>query len=168
MMNIKYFIVALFVCFSLLGQAQKYGHLNSQQLLMELPEVKEADNKLVAYQKQLENDFAAKGTAFENEYKAFLEKANSGNFTDVQLQKEQESLTIKQQNLQKLQSESQQKILLKREELFAPILKKVEDAIKMVGKENGYTMIFDSSLGVMLHGDDSLDVYASVKAKLGL
>lgn len=164
----KYILTALFLCFFLLGQAQKFGHLSSQELLVNMPDIKSADQQLMTYQKKLEDEFVAKGQAFETDYKAFVERANSGDYPQIQLQKEQESLAARQQTLQNLQSESQQKILIKREELYAPILKKVEDAVKAVGKENNYTMIFDSSLGVMLHGDDSKDVTALVKAKLGM
>ena len=164
----KYTLVALFLCFFFLGQAQKFGHINSQELLVNMQEIKTADEQLLAYQKQLEDEFVTKGQAFEEEYKAFVERANSGDFPQIQLQKEQEALAVKQQNLQNLQSQSQQKILQKREELYAPILKLVEDAVQAVGKEQEYTMIFDSSLGVMLHGDESKDVSTLVKAKLSM
>lgn len=166
-MNFKYLLAGLFLCFVLVGQAQKYGHINSQQILLEFPELKTADAQLQAYQKQLEDDFAAKGKTFEAEYNSFVQMNQSGDYTPVQIQKEQERLTIKQQGLQKIQQESQQKILEKREELYAPILKKVEDAVSAVGKANGFNMIFDSSAGVLLHAEDSQDVYELVKAELG-
>lgn len=164
----KYILATLFVCFFLMGQAQKFGHINSQELLVSMPGIKSADEQLMAFQKKLEDEFVAKGQAFETEYKAFVERANSGDYPQIQLQKEQEGLAATQQTLQNLQSQSQQKILVKREELYAPVLLRVEEAVQAVGKEQGYTMIFDSSLGVMLHGDESKDVSALVKAKLGM
>lgn len=166
-MNIKYLFAVIMMCFVLVGQAQKYGHVNSQKILLEFPELKTADSQLQAYQKQLEDDFASKGQAFEKEYNAFVAMNQSGEYSAVQIQKEQERLTAKQQTLQNLQQESQNKILIKREELYAPILKKVEDAVKAVGEEQGYTMIFDSSAGLLLHAEDSQDLYEPVKAKLG-
>jgi len=41
---------------------------------------------------------------------------------------------------------------------------------KDVAKENGYTYIFDTSpgIGVVLYADESTDVTALVKAKLGM
>ncbi|HAQ37242.1 MAG TPA: molecular chaperone Skp, partial [Saprospirales bacterium] len=37
-----------------------------------------------------------------------------------------------------------------------------------VGKEEGYTFIFDSSTGVILHASETENVFDKVKVKLGL
>ena len=58
----------------------------------------------------------------------------------------------------------------KREALLAPILEQVKTAIDAVAKENGYTYIFDGSpgVGVILYADESTNVTALVKTKLGI
>ena len=66
-----------------------------------------------------------------------------------------------------MQRESQNKIMRKREELYAPVLLEVEQAVQALGKEQGYTMIFDASLGAILYGMDSQDITAEVKTRLG-
>lgn len=165
---IRIIATAVMMCFLVLGQAQKLGHINSGALLIDFPKVKLADEQVLAYQKTIEADFVAKTSAFQKEYEAFMVKVNSQEFSDVQLQKEQVALTAKQEELQRLQYDLQQQILKKREELYAPILIEVENAVKAVGEENGYTMIFDASLGGILYGLDTQDVTSLVKAKLGL
>jgi Skp family chaperone for outer membrane proteins len=53
-MTIKQLFPILFLAFSFSAiQAQKVGHLNSQTLLAEMPEVKEAESNLKAFQTQL-------------------------------------------------------------------------------------------------------------------
>lgn len=52
--NILYLTVCIFGCFLTTISAQKFGYLNSQALLAELPEVKQADANLQALQTQLE------------------------------------------------------------------------------------------------------------------
>jgi len=165
---IRVIATAVMMCFLVLGQAQKLGHINSSTLLIDFPKVKTADDQVLAFQKGLEADFEAQGVAFQKEYDAFMVKVNSQDFSEVQLQKEQQVLAARQQELQQLQYDLQQQILKKREELYAPILIEVENAVKAVGEENGYTMIFDASLGGILYGMDSQDVTSLVKAKLGL
>ena len=55
MKSMKFLLLASFVLLvSLPGQAQKFGYLNSQVLLAELPEVKAADAEIQALQTQLE------------------------------------------------------------------------------------------------------------------
>ena len=60
----------------------------------------------------------------------------------------------------------QQQLLEKQQTLLQPILDQVNEAIKQVAKDNGYTMIFDSA--VLLYADEAQDVGTLVKAKLGI
>ncbi|MBL0342412.1 MAG: OmpH family outer membrane protein [Bacteroidetes bacterium] len=56
----------------------------------------------------------------------------------------------------------------KKEEIYSPIIKKAEDAIKGIAKEKLYSYIFDTSVGVVLFAQDSDDIMPLVKARLGL
>ena len=50
-----------------------------------------------------------------------------------------------------------------------PIMDKALNAIKAVGKENGFTYIFDMSQGgILFNADNTEDVLPLVKKKLGL
>jgi outer membrane protein len=55
-------------------------------------------------------------------------------------------------------------------ELFQPVYAKVDKAIKDVGKENGFTYVFDVAKGSLLFFDEtkSTNVMPLAKAKLGL
>lgn len=158
----------LLICCTLTGFSQKFGYLNSQQLLVELPEIKQADDKLIAHQKTL----VAKGEqmvkAFETKYTAYVEKANQGTLSQIQMQQQEAELGKEQQAIQQYELEVQQELAKKREELYKPILDKVKLAVEQVGKTNGYTMIFDTSLGSLLHANESDDVMALVKSQLGI
>jgi outer membrane protein len=83
--------------------------------------------------------------------------------------------SIKQQELQDLGSRiedfrqnAQESIQKKKEELYGPILKKAEDAIKETAKEKSYAYIFDISSGSFLYAQESDDIMGMVKAKLGV
>ena len=56
----------------------------------------------------------------------------------------------------------------KEKELLQPIIDRAKQAIAEVAKENGYTYIFDTSAGTLLYQQDSDDILALVKKKLGL
>ena len=54
-------------------------------------------------------------------------------------------------------------------ELLNPLIEKVQNAVNAVGKEKGFTYIFDKAAGaVVFIGDNAVDITADVKAKLGL
>ena len=64
--------------------------------------------------------------------------------------------------------EVDQKVEILRKQLLQPILMKIDDAIKLIGKENGFSVIFDTSNGAMLFAQESEDVTALVKKKLDI
>jgi Skp family chaperone for outer membrane proteins len=61
-----------------------------------------------------------------------------------------------------------EKLAQKREQLFSPILDRVNQAMSDVAKENQFMFVFDSSSQVLLYSDETLDVTKLVKAKLGI
>lgn len=146
--------------------AQKFGHINSQQLLLDSPDVKSADAQLESFQKGLVEKGKTMVTAFEAEYKKYVAEANSKTLSPVQMQEKEAALATQQQSIQKYELEVQQKIGMKREELYKPIIEKINNAIKAVGEEGSYTMIFDTATGALLHAVDSENIIDKVKAKL--
>lgn len=154
------------LCFGI--QAQKFGYVNSTQLLMDMPEVKQADSQLEAYQKQLISKGESMVKTFEANYQAYVAEANTGNLSKVQMQSKEGALTTEQQNIAKYEQEVQQKLVLKREELYKPILAKVQTAIDAIGADESYTMIFDTSQGALIHANSSQDLMTKIKSKLGI
>jgi len=148
--------------------AQKFGYINSAQLLSELPEVVSAESQLETYQKQLISSGEGMVKKLETKIQAYSKEAQEGLLSQVQMQKKEAELGEEQQKIQAYEMEVQNKIMKKREELLQPIMDKVKVALENVGKEQGYTMIFDSSAGTILHASESENVMSAVKAKLGI
>lgn len=149
--------------------AQKYGHLNAGNLLELLPEVAKADSEMEAYQKQMIAKGEEMAKAFQAKYAKLAQEVQQGIHSPVQQQNLEAELQKEQQTIVQYEQEVRQKVAQKREELLAPILDKVNTAIQNVGKEQGYSMIFDSSVpNVLLFVEDADDVTSAVKAKLGI
>jgi len=150
-------------------QAQKLGHLNSGNLLELLPETKVAGKELETFQKKLLEAYEIKVKAFEAKVQAFYDPESRKNKTPVQLQDEQNALATEEQGLLQEQKDVDQKVFEKRQLLLKPIFEKVDIAIKAVAEEQGFQMIFDSSVfNTILFKEDSHDILEAVKAKLGL
>lgn len=147
------------------ANAQKFGHLNSAQLMAELPAIKSADTQLQTYQQQLNKKGEDMVTAFQTAYNDYMGKANSGTISQIQAAEIEADLQKSQLEIQNYQQEVQQKMVTKRQELYEPIFDKVRKVIEDYGKANGYTMIFDSSIGAILF-EDSEDLTEAIKASL--
>ena len=124
-------LIAFCIGTSLSLSAQKFGYINSQTLLSELPEVKAADAEIQALQTQLEKKGQMMVQELETKYKELQKRA-------------------------------------KRQEKLQPVIDKVNNAIKMVATDNQFTYIFDSSAGILLYAQESMDVTSLVKSKLGI
>lgn len=151
------------------AQAQsKYGHMNLGNMLEAMPDTKKANDLLKVYADSLAAKDETMTKAFQEEVNKYQADYQAGKLTPVQAQQIEAELQKKQEDIQKFEQQAQQSVSVKREELLKPILTKVEDAVKAVASENGYLMIFDTSSGAMLFANETDDITALVKKKLGI
>ncbi len=148
--------------------AQKFGHLNAGNLLEAFPDVRKADTTLVKLQESLSVKGQEMLKKLETDYNKYMQDSNAGIITPAQAKVMEADLQKQQETIDKYRQEITGQLEQKRQELLKPILEKIDTAIKAIGKENGYAMIFDVSAGSMLYAIESQDITALVKAKLGL
>ncbi|MDX1939917.1 MAG: OmpH family outer membrane protein [Saprospiraceae bacterium] len=164
-LKITSLLIVLF-CVAFSAQAQKFGYINSNAILAEMPLVKQADATLEALQKQLQKKGQGMVEQFQKDYAAVQQKVERGELSPKQQEEEAKKLETAQADIQKFEQEMVQQLQTKRNELMDPILKSVNDAIQAIAKEGGFQFIFDEA--VLLYKDTSMDVTAQVKAKLGI
>jgi outer membrane protein len=141
------------------------AHINVQQLISEMPEVVAAQNELA----KLEKDYT---TQIDNAFKEFQTKAQSysadaANQTDVTNQARQKELESMQTNLQEFRDSAAQELQKKQMDLMTPLLEKARNAITIVGKEQGFNYVIDSSPNGGLILAEGKDLIEDVKRELG-
>ncbi|MCB9052533.1 MAG: OmpH family outer membrane protein [Lewinellaceae bacterium] len=167
----KILLLSAFVALGVvLSSAQeKYGHLNYGGLISSMEETQSANSELEAYQKQLVAKGEEMAKKFQQDYQAVLKEAQGGNLTPVQQQQKEKELSSRRDEILAYEQEVAQKVEAKRQELLGPIIDRAETALKEVAKENGYAMIFDTSVfNAILFAEDADDVMPLVKVKLGI
>ena len=148
--------------------AQKFGYLNSNELLTALPEVATAEEQLTQLQNELETEGQTMLSAFETNYQQYMNEVNEGLLSKMEMAEREQKLTVDQQAIAQFEQTAQQRLLAKRQEVLEPILNRVDEAIQTYGKENGYTFIFDTSTpGALLHYPEGDNILDAIKAKLG-
>lgn len=150
------------------AMAQKFGYCNSLALLTEIPEVKQADSDLQAFQTQLTKKGQEMVKELQNKAAELQRKEEQGLISPKDLETQSLKLKEEEEKIAKYEQEVYAKLTQKREELYKPLLEKVNNAMKDVATENGFTMVFDLSSNMVLYGDPSLDVTTLVKTKLGI
>jgi outer membrane protein len=148
------------------AQTQKFGFINSMELISLMPETKAADTKLQGTAKGYEDQLKAMQKELETKYKAFQEGAAT--MTDAIKEVKQGELESLNQRLTSLQQSAQDKISKEKETLYGPILKKADNAIQETAKANGYSYIFDTNSNAILYGPPSDNILALVAKSLGI
>lgn len=164
-------LVLLIAATAFTAQAQKFGYLNSAEILSGMTEVKQADSSMEALQKQLQKKGQQMVQAYQTKLQALQKKEQDGLLSPKQIEDEATSLRAEEEKIGKFQQDMEKQILEKRNTLLQPIFDKVTAAIKDVAKENGYSYIFDRNAAqgsTILYADETQDVTAMVKSKLGL
>lgn len=160
-------IILLFSMNQVFAQKYKFGHIDSQKLLQQMPDKKTAEAELQKFASELEEQLELMQVELNKKYQDYLTKRDS--LSPLIRKAKEEELQDMQERVQNFQMSAQQEIQKKEQELLTPIIEKAKKAIEEVAAENGFTYIFDISLGVVLYkSDDSIDIMPLVKTKLGI
>ena len=144
----------------------KFGYIDSQELLMLMPERKSAQTKVENFAKSLESQLASMTAEYQESVQEY--QANEATYTDLVKQDKVAEITGLEQRIQTFQQNAQQSLQKKEQELLEPILSKARKAIEDVAKEGGFTYIFDKGQGSILYAKESENVLGLVKKKLKL
>lgn len=169
MKNLGHIFILIFSILSISSlDAQKFGYVNTQELIQSMPEVKEANANIETFTKQLQKRGQDMLKGLQAKYANLEQKQGRGEISRIELEAEAEKLKAEEQQLMQFEQDSQQKVVTKSETLLTPLREKIQNAIDAVAADNGYVYIFDYSTGFVLYADQSSDVSALVKAKLGM
>jgi outer membrane protein len=169
--NMKKLLIAgaAAVCLTLGGAAdaaaQKLGHVDAQEILLNLPERESAQAQIEARAGEYEQEVARMQQELQTKFGEYQQKAET--WPDAIRQQKERELQALDQGLQEFGATVQQELQVMEQELLTPMIERVQRAIDEVGAENGYIYIFDSSTGATLYNGGE-DVGNLVRAKLGM
>ena len=165
----KYLIVLLLTVLSLGGYAQKYACVDTEYILSNVPEYKQAQKELEEVSVQWQKEVEVKFQAVDRLYKAFQAEAVILP-ADLKAQKENEIIAAEKEakNLQKQRFGNDGDLAKKRSELVKPIQDRIYNAIEKVAQEKNYFVVFDKAGGAtILYVDNKTDISDLVLAELG-
>ena len=146
--------------------AQKFGHVNSQEIVQAMPEFTKARTDIEALTKQYEADLKSMQEELQKKSEAY-EKEQATLPANIKERREKE-LQDMYQKIQQSYQDNQQALAKEQSEKMQAITAKVLDAIKAVGQAGGYVYIMENNSLPYISTTLSTDVTAQVKTKLGL
>lgn len=158
-------VVALPMC--AWAQAPKFGIVDVESIIPKMTEFVEAQNKLSEASKTYETEYAKINEELQKLYTELQELDKDPNTLQSIKERRMQDIQDRDKKAQQFAQTAQQDLQRQQAQLMQPIQEKVMNAIKSVGTENGFTMIFPEAVPAYISADVQ-DVTALVKTKLGV
>ncbi len=172
-LKISLALIIMFTAGQISAQKLKFGHTDSQKLVEVMPELKTAQEALKTEQKKIEQHLAGMNTEYQTKVQEYLENeqlaaASPEKWTALEKSDKEAAIKSLEERITKYQSSAEQSLMAKQQELYKPIVDKVQKAIKDVAVEGGFIYIFDVNALLYYSETQSVDVTPLVKKKLGI
>ncbi len=167
----KKLLIGLFaiLAFTASVSAQKFGFVDSQYILENIPEYKSAQQQLDRISLQWQKEIEAKFAEIDKMYKDF--QAESILLSDDMKKKREDEIIDKEKAAKELQKQRFGKggdLLKRRQELIKPIQDKVYNAIKDISTTKNYVAVFDKSSDLtILYTNPKFDISDAVLEEMG-
>ena len=152
-MNIKksILIFAGFICMASTSVAQKFGFVDTEYILNQIPEYKAAKAELDKTSADWQKEIEAKYAEIDKLYKTY--QAEQILLTDDLRKKRENEIVNKEKDAKDLQKQrfgTDGDLFKKRMELVKPIQDKVYNAVKTVAERSGLAIVFDKASDMMM------------------
>ncbi|MBO7316175.1 MAG: OmpH family outer membrane protein [Paludibacteraceae bacterium] len=148
------------------AQEVKIGYINTQEIMMMMPEISDLEKQLADYNAQNAKYLQDMDAEIRTKYDKY-EKEKATMIESVQKIQEEELMELQrrlQNAYQTLQAEAEKK----QQELLKPIQDKLLNAIETVGKKNNFLYIMEVQAGILYKSDKAINVGPIVKKELGM
>jgi len=161
-----------FIIFAILNTQvnaqQKIGYISVNYILEQIPEVKAAETDLNKIKSEYDTLFQGKVKVLQAKVADFEKsKASLSEILKADKEKEIQSLQAQAEEFRKNANASLQK---KQLELGQPFLKKINDALQLVVKENGYQFVINNDVtqsSIFAFAPEEANISALVLKKMG-
>lgn len=161
----KKVILMLMLFMPLATFAQKFGHVNAQEVMTSMPEFIKARGEIEATAKQYDIDIKALQDEFQRKMEEY--EKNQATMNETKRKETEDALQQMYTKIQQAVQDNQQALSQMQQEKLGPIQAKVVEAINAVGKNGGYVYIMDTASGILYISETlSKDVTEEVKAEL--
>ena len=149
-------------------ESMKIGYMNPQNVLDQLPEKQDVEQKLQQLAEQKRGELEQRTIEFQQRVSQFQQ--NQGSMTEQQIQQTEQQLQQQQQQLEQYRMSIQRQLQQRRSELLSPIFNRIDSAIQKVAKEKNLTFVLNqaTSMGnkiIYYTANEQMDITDEVLAK---
>ena len=157
---------AALVAPSVRAQGQKIGYVISPKIFQELPEALDAQKRLEALEKPLQDTLATLAQDIQTRIEEYQKKETMMN--DAARRTEQQEIQEMQRRASDFAELKRRELVDQQEKILNPIREKIKKAIEAIAREEKYSFVFDKNdqIQVLIYGDASHDLTFKVLDRL--
>lgn len=167
---IKKFFLAIAVMFtmSFAAQAQKFGVVSADEILQAMPEFTEIQTRLAEASKQYEDEYGKLQEELQKKYAEFQELQQDASTPQGIKDRRLQELNELDRKSQQFVQTAQQDLQRQQVQMTQPVQEKLMQAIKSVGANGNFVMVFPAEVPFYIDAAQVTDVTPLVKAELGI
>lgn len=148
-------------------QQIKIGYVNSDDILSASPQREKATEQLLGLSEEYKGELQLMQSEYNKKYSDYI-TYQSSLAENIKLRRMQE-LTELENRMQEFMAMAQQDIEYQEKEKLEPLMQQIKEAIRLVGIEHNYTVIYDlANPGIAFVSPFAEDANSYVKQKLGI
>jgi len=158
-------IVALGLA-SVAVSAQKFAHVNFQELVQLMPEADQARATIATSSQEAQETYKSMMEEFQGKYQTYQQKAST--WTQAIRESKEKELTDIQQRIQEFEQSVQSELQQQQQQLMAPIYEKANKTVSDLAKKGGYIYVIDVNAVLYLDPSQSTDLTSEARTVLGI
>lgn len=164
----KNIFIALAIIFSssLLQAQTKVGTIDAEFILQQMSEITQVQEGVKEYNAKLQGDLETTIKNYEDLVVAY--QANSATFTEEEKKSKENEIISLENDIKNFRQKASVLMQMKNNELTEPLYERINEAMRLVVAEQGYTQILNTSTNGLAFSAAEYDITDAVIKKMGI
>ena len=162
----KLVLIAAMALVSVAAFAQKFAHVNFNELVYLMPEADQANATMLAAQNEAQEVYQGMMDEYQKKVTEYQQKSST--WTQAIRESKEKEINDVQQRIMEFEQSIQQELSAKQNELMAPIVQKAQDTVNRLAKEGGYIFVFDVNTALYVDENQSTDLTRAARRALNI
>jgi len=146
--------------------AQKFAHIDAQEVIALMPEMDDVRNQMQTITKENQDVLKAMYDEYQQKTTTFQQK--QATWTEAVREVKTKELMDLEQRIQETQQSMQQEMQNIQQKLEAPVMKKFAETVENIAKQEGYIYVFYANSLLYKDSAQSVDLTARVRTALNI
>lgn len=159
-------VLAILITGTSLNAQTKVGTIDAEFILQQMPEMVQVQEDMKTYNTELQEDLQSSVKNYEELIAAY--QANVETFTEEEKQSKENEIIALEDEIKNFRQKASVLMQIRNNELTQPLYLKIDEAMKAIIAEQGYTQILNTSANGLAYADEKYDITDAVMKKLGI